>query len=129
MGREIGRLYSQLLNGCPGLLLPPDENACGETNIYWVYAVEVRPEVPADAEEVMRLMAGVKIGTRPFFWPMHEQPIFHQMGLFEGSGFPVAERIARRGFYIPSGLGLSDDDIREVSKRVLSVMRELCGET
>ena len=39
--------------------------------------------------------------------------------LFKDQSFPVAERIARRGFYIPSGLALSDDDCREVAGRVV----------
>ncbi|CAK0843686.1 unnamed protein product [Prorocentrum cordatum] len=98
--REIGQLYSRLLQGCPGLVLPPDRNARGEANIYWVYAVEVAPEVPADAEEVMKRLAAAKVGTRPFFWPMRVQPVFRDMDLARGAAFPVAERIARRGFYI-----------------------------
>merc|ERR1712176_461204 len=116
--REIGRLYTKLLDGCPGLILPPDRNTAGEANIYWIYGIEVAPGIAADAEEVMKRLAGVKVGTRHFFWPMHEQPVFQEMGLFKGQTFPVAERIARRGFYIPSGLTLTDDDCKEVAQRV-----------
>jgi len=123
--REIGRMYSELLHGCPGLILPAETNTQGEKNIYWVYGLEVPPEVPADAEEVMRRLADAKVGTRPYFWCMHEQPVFKNMGLFAGGSYPVGERIARRGFYIPSGLGLSDDDIREVAQRVRAVMTAL----
>jgi len=125
--REIGRKYNDLLKGCPGLVLPPDKDAQGESNIYWVYGVEVKPDVPADAEEVMKRLADAKVGTRPYFWPMHEQPVLLEKGLFKGSSFPVAERIARRGFYIPSGLALSDDDCVEVAQRVRAVMVALCG--
>lgn len=125
--REVGRLYTSLLKGCPGLRLPEEKNEKGEENIYWVYGVEVEAEVPADAEEVMKRLAGMKVGTRPFFWPMHEQPVFQKMGLFAGQRFPVAERVARRGFYIPSGLALTDDDCRQVALRVRSVMEVLCS--
>merc|ERR1712241_822674 len=48
--REIGGLLDKLLQGCPGLILPPRENARGESNIYWVFGVEVAPELPVDAE-------------------------------------------------------------------------------
>jgi len=125
--REIGRLYGKLLEGCPGLVLPPDANAAGETNIYWVYAVEVAPGVPADAEQLMQKLAEVKVGSRPFFYPMHMQPVFEAMNLAGGREFPVAERIADRGFYIPSGLGLGDEDCREVAERVRAVMTALCA--
>lgn len=124
--REIGRLYNELLHGCPGLVLPPEQNGAGETNIYWVYGVELMANVAVDADEVMHRLADAKVGTRPFFWPMHEQPVFKDMGLFKGASFPVAERIARRGFYLPSGLGLADEDCREVARRVKAVMAGLC---
>merc|ERR1712217_628851 len=120
--REIGQLYTQLLQGCPGLKLPPHTNDKGEENIYWVYGIEVTQDVDADAEEIMKRLADQKVGTRPFFWCMHEQPVFQEMGLFKGDSYPVTERIARRGFYIPSGLALTDDDCREVAQRVKTVM-------
>lgn len=58
---------------------------------------------------------------------MHEQPVFRSQGMFEDASFPVAERIARRGFYIPSGLGLTDDDCHLVAERVRAVMGTLCS--
>jgi perosamine synthetase len=41
---------------------------------------------------------------------MHEQPIFQKMGLFKGEKYPIAEKLSRNGFYLPSGLGLSIDN-------------------
>jgi perosamine synthetase len=76
---------------------------------------------PFDAEEVMRRLGKYKIGSRPFFWPIHEQPVFRKMSLFTGDSCPIAERIARRGFYIPSGMALKDEQI----ERVVTVMHEI----
>lgn len=45
-----------------------------------------------DAEEAMRRLGAQGIGTRPFFWPMHEQPVFQRMGYFAGERCPNAER-------------------------------------
>ncbi|MFX0152433.1 MAG: DegT/DnrJ/EryC1/StrS family aminotransferase, partial [Candidatus Hodarchaeota archaeon] len=59
------------------------------------------------------------------FWPMHEQPIFKKMKLFENERYPVAERLARRGFYLPSGLALTHGQIKEVSRRIDSLMKEV----
>jgi perosamine synthetase len=41
------------------------------------------------------------------------------MGLFENESYPVAERLARNGFYIPSGLGLSDEEVDVVIKSII----------
>jgi len=77
--------------------------------------------VPFDADEAIRLLAGKGIGTRPFFWPMHEQPVYRSMGLFENERHPNAERIARRGFYLPSGLALTDEQVGRVADAVKEV--------
>jgi perosamine synthetase len=75
-----------------------------------------------DAREAMQQLAKRGIGTRPFFWPMHEQPVFQKMGLFAGERYPVAERIARRGFYLPSGLALTDEQIERSAAALLEVL-------
>jgi perosamine synthetase len=119
--RAMGRRYQELLGGLPGVQLPPIATPWSE-NLYWVFGLVLLPAVPFDAAEAMSRLAEKKVGTRPFFWPMHEQPVLRRMGLFEGASFPVAEMIARRGFYIPSGLGLSDEDMVAVAARVREVL-------
>lgn len=120
--RRIGNLYQELLAGTPGLQLPLKRQAFAE-NIYWVFGIVLEDSVPYDAEVAMQKMAAVKVGTRPFFWPMHEQPVFEKMGLLTGERLPVSERIARRGFYLPSGLTLTDEDVREVAARVRETLK------
>ena len=108
--RRMGALYQELLAGVPGLELPPPRAPYSDS-IYWVFGVVLADEVPCDAAEMMRRLGKRGIGTRPFFWPMHEQPVFKAAGLFKGERHPVAERLARRGFYLPSGLALTEDQI------------------
>lgn len=104
--RQMGRRYHELLAGVSGLQLPLAQTDYAE-NLYWVYGVVLDDTVAFDAEAAMRRLAGLGIGTRPFFWPMHEQPVLRRMGLFEGEHYPVAERLARRGLYVPSGVALT----------------------
>ena len=118
--RYIGRRYNELLSDIPGIQLPLSRTDYAE-NIYWVYGIVLDNNMPFDAEEAMRQLAEHKIGTRPFFWPMHEQPVFRNMGLFYDENHPVAERIARRGFYIPSGMAMPDGQIERVAKALKKV--------
>src|SRR6185295_3387998 len=102
--RRIGALYNELLSGVKGLELPIPETPAAK-NIYWVYGMVLDDKLPFDAPEMMKRLQKLGIGTRPFFWGMHEQPLFQRQGRFAGERYPVTERIARRGFYVPSGLG------------------------
>ncbi len=115
--RQIGGWYDALLADLPQLERLPPRTAYAE-NLYWVYGVVLADDVRFDAEAAMRRLGAVGIDTRPFFWPMHEQPVLRRRGLFEGVSCPVAERIARRGFYIPSGVALTRDQAERVSDAV-----------
>lgn len=119
--RKMGLKYTELLAENDCLELMPVKTSYAD-NIYWVFGMVLKNTVLCDAEEAMRLLGERGIGTRPFFWPMHEQPVFRRLGLFTGEHHPVAERIARRGFYVPSGLGLSDRQIEEVAAAVREVL-------
>jgi perosamine synthetase len=119
--RRMGARYTELLADLPGLELPLAATDYAE-NIYWVYGVVLSDDLPFDAAEAMRRLGAQRIGTRPFFWPMHEQPVLRRMGLFEGVRCPVAERLARRGFYVPSGLALTDDQLERVAVAVRAVL-------
>jgi perosamine synthetase len=119
--RHMGQRYTELLSNIPGLQLPVPQTEYAE-NIYWVYGLVLKDEVPFDAEEAMRRLGKYKIGTRPFFWCMHEQPVFRNMGLFDGVSCPIAEKIARRGFYIPSGMALTDEQMEQVAEALVDVM-------
>lgn len=119
--RAMGARYTERLRGVPGLQLPLPRTADAE-NIYWVYGLVLDDDVPFDADEAMRRLAARGVGCRPFFWPMHEQPVFRRMGLFAGERLPVAERLARRGFYVPSGLALGEAQIDAVAAAVHELM-------
>jgi perosamine synthetase len=119
--RAMGARYTAALAGVPGLQLPLAQTPDAE-NIYWVYGMVLADHVPFDAEEAMKRLAKMGVGCRPFFWPMHEQPVLRRLGLFEGLRLPVSERLARRGFYVPSGLALTEAQIDTVAAAVRELM-------
>lgn len=122
--RAMGAAYTELLRDMSGLQLPVAATDYAE-NIYWVYGVVLDEAVGFDAEEAMRRLGKAGIGTRPYFWPMHEQPVLKGMGLFKDISCPVAERLARRGFYVPSGLALTESQIDRVGKVLDSILKTI----
>ena len=47
------------------------------------------------------------------------------MGHLKNVSCPMGEGIARRGFYVPSGLALTDEQITRVAKELREVMDSL----
>lgn len=140
--RQIGTLYTELLSQNESIQkhirLPPawDEVATGAENIYWVYMLEILGSTNVSADDLMAKLAAVKVGTRPCFWPLHAQPVFlnpksryFQPLLARKVGdFPNAARLAEKSFYIASGLGMTDDDVRLVADRVCRVCEDVFGQ-
>lgn len=122
--RAMGTAYQAALTDLSDIELPLAETDYAD-NVYWVFGIlvgrtgSIPTQVDFDATQIMQRLAEQGVGTRPFFWPIHEQPVFHKRNLFAGESYPVAESLARRGFYLPSGLGLSDRDLHQV----VSVLR------
>jgi perosamine synthetase len=119
--REIGRQYNELLESMSGIQLPHKKSGYAD-NIYWVYGLVLDNSISFNAEEAIRRLAEKGIGTRPFFCPMHMQPILRRMGLFEGESYPVAEWLYQLGLYIPSGMALTDEEIEKVAATVSEVL-------
>lgn len=118
--RAMGKRYTELLCGIEGVQLPLSKADFAE-NIYWVYGLVIDESRGIDAETAIQKLAEKGIGCRPFFYPMHQQPVLKRMGLFEGENHPVSERLSRQGFYIPSGLGLTAEQMDRVAEAVRAV--------
>lgn len=115
--RHVGMRYQSRLEGIPGFQLPVPSTDYAE-NIYWVFGLV--GDSPERKEKMVAYLGKHQIGTRPFFWCLHEQPVFRQMELFSGEYYPNAERLARMGFYVPSGLGLDDSDIEYITGKMIN---------
>jgi len=121
--RSMGKRYQELLKDLPGFQTPLAETPYA-TNIFWVYGLVLPEESTWTADQAMAWLADKGIGCRPFFYPMHLQPVFQNMGLFRGQSFPVAEHLAEKGFYIPSGLALREEQMQRVADQLLAFATE-----
>ena len=56
---------------------------------------------------------------------MHKQKVFKKMGMFKNERYPVAENLSKNGFYLPSGLGLKNTQIKHISKIFIKIISKL----
>jgi perosamine synthetase len=114
--RRMAALYGERLRNIPGLRLPVERP--GVKNVYWMYGVVLEDSAPFDAATFATRLKQLGVDSRPFFLGMHEQPVLRLRGLFAGETYPVTERLARRGLYLPSGLSLDEAQIDTVCMAV-----------
>lgn len=122
--RQIGRYYTEKLRDIEGLILPVEKTEYAQ-NIYWVYGIVLDEKVEVDNKTVQKFLAEEGIGSRTFFWCMHEQPVYRRQDLFVNEFYPNAEYLARKGFYIPSGLALTECQMDMVVKGMRRTMKRI----
>jgi perosamine synthetase len=122
--KRIGKNYSNLLSDVKGIQLPQEKNKLSE-NHYWVYGIVLEEETGLTADIFMKELGKKGIGTRPFFYPMHLQPVFKKMGLFKGESYPESGKLYKYGFYLPSGMALTEQQQEEVA----SVLKQTLQQT
>jgi perosamine synthetase len=118
--RWIGETYTQRLKDIPNIQLPVEEPWARQ--VYWMYGLVLDESTGLIAIEFARQLLAEGIETRPFFLGMHEQPVFTNQGLFKGEKYPIAERIARQGLYLPSGLTLTEAQLDQVCRAVEKIL-------
>ncbi len=117
--RWMASAYTELLKTLEMLSLPVERPWA--KNVYWMYGLVLDSSTGMDAVEFAHRLAGEGVMTRPFFLGMHEQPVFHEMGLFQGEHYPVTEHIARQGLYLPSGMTITETQIEQVCQAVRKI--------
>ena len=116
----IGREYSARLKEVHCLQIPAQE--AWARSSYWMYGIVLEETAGMDAAQFAEQLKQRGVETRPFFLGMHEQPVFQKRSLFIDERYPVAERIARQGLYLPSGVALTEAQLTRVCEAVREVL-------
>jgi perosamine synthetase len=119
--RANGVRYVEQLNQLQGIKTQTEKPWA--RMVYWMYCLELDPSSGLDAEKMMGILKKRGVGTRPFFLGLHEQPILQKKGWYKDEVFPITERAARQGLYLPSGLDLKHSDIDYVVEQVADILK------
>ncbi len=117
--QKMADAYQKHLSGVSGLTLPCQKKWA--RNVYWMYAVLVEKNFGLGRDEFMKRLKAEGIDTRTFFIPVHEQPVFARDKDYQGLSFPVSEELSRIGFYLPSGLALTQNQIKNVCRVIKKI--------
>lgn len=114
----MAHAYDERLKGIRGLRLPITKDYA--KNVYWMYAVLVEDDFGMTRDELRSALKERGIDTRDFFTSCSAQEVIRKLCPSEGP-FPVTEDVARRGFYLPSGLTLTEEQVDAVCSALRSV--------
>lgn len=120
--RKMGEMYNYLFSDLKSVQLPLKSTDYAK-NIYWVYGIVIDKSLGISAEEMINKLNTAGVGCRPFFCPMHQQPVLQKRGLFKNEQYPISDLLYSNGFYIPSGMALEEKQIEEVAKIVKLILK------
>jgi len=115
--RKIGKYYLEVFKGNELFQLPLLKTAYCE-NIFWVFGI-ISKDKNKSAKYYMRKLSKI-CGTRPFFYPLHLQPVLSGKGK-QRSVLPVSENLAKQGFYLPSSSNLQLQEIEYFFEEILKI--------
>ena len=105
--RGIYRRYRQGLGGLPVSFNPVIDGA--EPN-FWLTVMVLEPGCGMSVSHVADALSRRNIETRPYWKPMHMQPVYRDRRFFSaGSGKPVGQRLFENALCLPSGSSLDED--------------------
>ena len=119
--KEIGRHYQELLQEVDELTLPLPAYR-GSDNVYWVFGVVLKPQSHLSAEGAMEALRQRGIGTRPFFYPLHRQPVLEKFGISAQQELPISEHLGQFGFYLPNGADSTPETRQYVAQNLKEVV-------
>jgi perosamine synthetase len=119
--RRVAAIYNELLANIPGIQTPAERPDA--FNVYWMYAIVIKPEFGRTRDEVAAILQEEGIETRTFFCPMNMQPFLRAQKGYRDIACPVAEELWRDGFYLPSANRLDRPTIARICEAVASARR------
>jgi perosamine synthetase len=120
--RHIATRYRDNLKDISGLTWQALKNN-GSDNIFWVNGVIIHKEHFSSAKEAAKSLAKVGIETRPFFYPLHKQPLLKKYKIMEHGKLYNTEYISKYGLYLPGGNTLDIDSVDSICEKVKEILK------
>jgi perosamine synthetase len=121
--RRIGLRYNELLGGSDRWTLQPTATSYSE-NMYWVVGILLADGI--DALAVASKLREFGVDSRPFFFPLHLQPMMiDSVDRSTVQKLAVSEKLGRSGIYLPSYVGISNEQIEHCSASLFSAVAQV----
>jgi len=117
--RRNAKIYNEIFSKINKIQTPPEEKWA--KNVYWMYSILAKSQKSRD--KIMDKLKKQGIETRVMFLPMHLQKPFRNYKF--NSKFPVAEKLSKTGFNLPSGNNLTDNQVEFVASQIVKIISRM----
>ncbi len=121
--RKMAAFYNSSFKDIESLQLPVEKPYA--RNVYWMYHILLQGKAAEKRTMVMQKLHEKGIETREGFIPYNLQDVFIKKGMVEPDDCPNANEVAYRGFYLPSGPALTEDQLGYVAQNVKSILKSV----
>ena len=90
-----------------------------------MFGVLLNKKIKTLKHKIVSGLEGRGVQTRPFFYPLHKQPLLSNLNLPNFANLPIAENLYDSGFYLPSGNGYKTNEIEEISAIFNEVLSDI----
>jgi len=112
---KVADWYNQRLSALTAVAVP--FVAPETTRMSWfVYVVRLDERI--DRAALMTALEEDGVATRPYFVPIHLQPLYRERFAYKPGDFPVTERIARTTLALPFFTDMTEDQVDYVCERL-----------
>jgi perosamine synthetase len=118
--RRVGARYLEALGSLPHIRMQVERPWA--RSVWWMNGLVLDKGSGYNAASLAQRLAALGVETRPFFLGMDRQPVLRARGLFDGEEYPITKELADMGLYLPSGVGLTEEQQENVITAVNEVL-------
>jgi perosamine synthetase len=117
---EIANRYKNALRDIDGLDFMSNQNKYS-SNTYWVFPILINGKSKISRAQLQKTLAEHGVETRRLFFPIHLQPYLKRYSHSLVGSMPVAESLWNSGMYLPSGAGITLEEVDYVIEIIQNI--------
>ena len=118
----MAKKYSDGLKKIEFLELPKEESYA--KNFFWMYAPRVKRKSKITRDEFGNRLKIMGVDSRTYFTPLHKQTVLNKFN-YKNEDYPISSDLSERGFYLPSGLAITEQQINKVISAVKTIAKNI----
>ncbi len=115
------KIYNTYKKGFEGLPITMNPYLEGSEPNFWLSCVLIDEAANVTPMDILKKLNDYNIESRPFWKPMHMQPVFSNNDYITIGDEKVNEKIFERGLCLPSDIKMTDEE----QQKVIDIIREI----